>query len=85
MAAFTELCCVWNALWFSFLLSNCVCSPTERPDALYSEVYCKRQVVIPVASKKMSVITFPCDTEEGTFEIRRDHSENDGTKNKILL
>lgn len=64
VAAFTELCCVWNALSFSFLLSTCVCSPTERPDALYSDVYCKKQVVMPFASKKMSVITFPCDTEE---------------------
>lgn len=64
VAAFTELCCVWNALSFSFLLSTCVYSPTERLDALYSDVYCKKQVVMPFASKKMSVITFPCDREE---------------------
>lgn len=53
-AAFTELCCVWSALWFPLLLGGCECSPSEAPritagDKVY---YLERQEILSVAKEK---------------------------------
>lgn len=80
--AFADLCCIWNALEFSFLLRGSGCSPTEASAVSHSQNNCKKQGMIPVTRKKdiSDKLVFHRDAE-----ILRDQVENDGTKNKVLL